>query len=482
MTPSIKAVLSSLLPKSSFARGVSVLAGGAVTAQALTVLASPVLSRLYTPDHFGLLAVFTAVLTIIAALATLRYELAIPLADDDVVAANLLVLCIAILAGVTVVVTLLVYSSGPVLTHKLNVPLLEPYLWLVPVGVLCIGGYNIFHYWGVRSKLFQTIAFARVGQSFATLIIQILGYKYGGAVLLIGQAVGQGVGLSRLGVSALSSSALRSVSWSGVCSSAHRYRRFPVYTTWAGLVNIVGQHLPILVFAAFFSSAAAGLYLIANRLLVLPTSLLGGAIGNVLLAHSGTSDRRVELPKTYSGVQHKLIQVGLPPALVLMLIGPDLMELVLGADWRDAGILVRWLALGAFAGFVIAPLSVVMAILEQQAKGLLLQVNLFALRSIAIGIGVYLSDLYVAVAAFSVASVLGYASYAVVMSKLLNLSMASQIKSLLESAWYAVLSVIPLLIYSLYSAQLGRVEFLFAVVSAGCLVIVRWVFVAKMAS
>lgn len=54
--------LKALLPRSSFARNVAVLAGGTAVGQAIVVLASPILTRLYTPEDFGVLAVYTSFL------------------------------------------------------------------------------------------------------------------------------------------------------------------------------------------------------------------------------------------------------------------------------------------------------------------------------------------------------------------------------------------------------------------------------------
>ncbi|MBC7345458.1 MAG: lipopolysaccharide biosynthesis protein, partial [Clostridia bacterium] len=57
--------LKALLSKSSFARNVAVLAGGTAVGQAIVVLASPILTRLYTPGDFGVLAVYSSLLGIL---------------------------------------------------------------------------------------------------------------------------------------------------------------------------------------------------------------------------------------------------------------------------------------------------------------------------------------------------------------------------------------------------------------------------------
>ncbi|HOX23097.1 MAG TPA: hypothetical protein PLL10_06490, partial [Elusimicrobiales bacterium] len=101
-TYKLAAFFTRLLPKESFARGVAVLAGGTAIGQGLVLALSPVVSRLYTPDDFGTLAVYASFLGIATVIVSLRYEIAIPLPEDDKVAANLLglSLLLALAAGV----------------------------------------------------------------------------------------------------------------------------------------------------------------------------------------------------------------------------------------------------------------------------------------------------------------------------------------------------------------------------------------------
>ena len=70
MIAQAKTHLRRLLPKNAFARGVSVLVGGTAGAQLLTVLAAPPLTRLYSPEDIGLLAVYGSQFALIGAIAS----------------------------------------------------------------------------------------------------------------------------------------------------------------------------------------------------------------------------------------------------------------------------------------------------------------------------------------------------------------------------------------------------------------------------
>src|SRR5665213_2935470 len=76
----------------SFAWNVSVMLLGTVAGQAVSLLLSPVLTRLFSPAQFGYLSVYSAVLTIFGVVASLGLELAIPICMDDAECADLLAL------------------------------------------------------------------------------------------------------------------------------------------------------------------------------------------------------------------------------------------------------------------------------------------------------------------------------------------------------------------------------------------------------
>ena len=95
--------LRALLPKGRLRRAVAVSVTGTAFGQIIVLAASPLLTRLYTPEDFGILGVFSALLGILGIAVCLRYELAIPLAEDDCDVVNLLAL--------SLIVTLLVSGA-----------------------------------------------------------------------------------------------------------------------------------------------------------------------------------------------------------------------------------------------------------------------------------------------------------------------------------------------------------------------------------
>jgi O-antigen/teichoic acid export membrane protein len=72
-----------ILPKGGFARSVALVTAGSVLGQGLVLASAPLLTRLYTPADFGVLAVYGSIVSLVAVVAALRYELAIALSRHD---------------------------------------------------------------------------------------------------------------------------------------------------------------------------------------------------------------------------------------------------------------------------------------------------------------------------------------------------------------------------------------------------------------
>ncbi len=68
-----------MIIKNKSSRNILTLMTGSTIAQAIPIAISPILTRLYTPEDFGVLALFTSLVTIFSVISTGRYEFAIML-------------------------------------------------------------------------------------------------------------------------------------------------------------------------------------------------------------------------------------------------------------------------------------------------------------------------------------------------------------------------------------------------------------------
>lgn len=396
------------LPGGSFGRSVVMLASGTAMGQLLLALAVPVLARLYTPADYGALAVYSSTLAVLGVLASLRYEMAIPLPEDDEAAGSLLVLTFVVLAAMAALVSLLVWMGGDAFVTAVKVPALGPYLWLIPLGFLGSGAYQALSYWAIRRRAFGQVARTRLTQGAGQVVTQVAaGIAGAGAPgLLVGDLIGRVAGGGGLALVAWRERPSGRVTRASLVGAAVRYRRFPLLTTWSGVLNVGSLQLPSILFSAGFGAAAAGLYALSFKMLVLPTMLVGQAVGQVFLSRAAACAREPErLRQLTERTALALFACGLPIFGAVGLGGPRLFANVMGAEWEPAGryaqILAPWFALW----LVSSPLSGLLSVREWQGSALAFSAFEFVLRLGALLVGIHRGSPMLAVALLSVSGI-----------------------------------------------------------------------------
>lgn len=440
----ISKVLHRLAPKNQFVKNVGTLVCGTLGAQLLTLLASPFLTRLYSPDDFGLLALFASSLAIGLIVSTLRYELAIPLPKDDEKAENILGLSLVFHVISIIILLVATYLFQNVIANELGINESIWILWFFPLGLFFGGLYSILTQWTVRKKRFGKITITRFFQAFVTLSIQFLGAAYGGVSLVLGQFLGQGAG-----VTSLARPNPRRISIEGMSKALKSYSRFPKFSMPAGLFRVGGTELPVLFLAFSFSSSSAGLYALTMRVLSAPASLVGSAIGQVFISDAPNAHREGRLDILVKSLCLKLIHIGSPVTLIIILLGPQLFSLVFGSEWEEAGEYARWLALWIYLVFISSPLTTLTSVLEKQKQGLYFHAVMFFLRVIALFIGLKYNSVMYAIVALSIVNVLGRLFFICWLYKISGNDVTSFLYENIKAIFLSSLCLAPL-IFSLY--------------------------------
>jgi O-antigen/teichoic acid export membrane protein len=341
-------------------------------------------------------------------LASLRFELAIPLPEADRVAGSLLALSLLSLTLVTLLSGVLVALAGDALVQRAKVPALRPYLWLLPIGLAGAGAFQALSYWAIRRRAFGRIARAKVSQGIGQVAAQIgFGVIGAGAPgLLVGDVIGRVAGGGGVTLQALRDRAFANVTRASLIESAARYRRFPLLLTWSGLLNVGSLQLPSILFAAGFGAAAAGLYALSYKMLVLPTMLVAQAVGQVFLARAAAlAGEPARLRALSERTALALFASGLPAFCAVAIAGPRLFAQDMGPQWEQAGryaqVLAPWFALW----LVSNPLSGLLNVREWQGSALAFTAVEFILRLGSLLIGMRRGSPMLAVALLSVSGI-----------------------------------------------------------------------------
>lgn len=360
------------LKSSRLLRGVVYLAGGTAIGQLLSVAFTPVITRLYTPDELGSLSVFVSVLSVLAVIGTLRYELAIPLPQEDVKAGELVVISLLASVLVSTVVALGVWGLGGVFASWINSPSLQNYFWLIPVGLLASGVHQALLYWSIRQRAYRLLAQTRISRSAATLLVQGgLGFAGLGSIgLILGEVVGRASGtvsLARFAGKTIPGFR-RPPAMASLVRTAREYYRFPLLSSGSALLNAGGLYAPPILLAIEYGPHVAGLFALAQRVMDAPTRMVGTAVADVYMGEAAKLSRSHprEFRELFFVTLQRLLVVCAVPITLMGVAGPYVFGIVFGEDWVEAGRYVQFLTLFVAARFVVIPLSQTLNILNRQ--------------------------------------------------------------------------------------------------------------------
>lgn len=457
-TESLPAPSSFNKMRSSFVGDVSKLVGGTAFAQALTILVAPILTRLYAPDAFGVAAIFTSITTFIGVVVCLRYELAIMLPETDEDAANLLAVSLCSTVFISGLTAIVVYFASELILRLLNVPDLSPYLWLLPLAVLADGGFLALSYWNTRAKRFERLSIAQVSQSGATSGIQLavgMVDQLKAGALIWTRVLGSMFGTAILGVKIWQDDqSLFGVHLSlrRMNSLMRRYIKFPLVNMWGALLNTASYTVPPLFLSIYFTKSVVGYFSLSNRLVLLPLTLIGNAIGQVFFQRaSKTYSTNGDLAKVVGSVFRRLVNIGLFPAILLTIVGQDLIVVFFGGRWSEAGVYVQILSLGLFFRMVFSPLSTLLAVLERYEATVAVQVVIFLSRLLPFVVGGLMGDARIAMFLYAALGIAVYGGLTIWILSLAGIFTAHTANIILRDAWIylpliAVLAVLKLLL------------------------------------
>jgi O-antigen/teichoic acid export membrane protein len=390
--------LRTMLARRPFLKNVAIMLTGSGVGQLVSVLLSPILTRLYSPQQFGILSVYTAILVILVVLASLRYELALTLVASEEEAINLMAVCFCALMATTVVVGVAAFAFPEDLLESLwptpiNYYRMTGYRSLLVIGFLWLGGYYIALYLATRQEAFGAIARTRIYQGVTGPLAQIgLGVMGVGAPgLLIGSILGQSAGTVGLLYGQIGTRLMmvRAVSWRKMAVLARRYRRFPLVASWAALIDTVGgNQLLYLLVSIEYSARIAGFIFLAERIVARPLSLIGTSILQVFIGEAGrlVSADPAKLRARFYQVTSRQACVALAWIVIANLAGAALFPTVFGADWGDAVVYLQAMSLAYLAQAIVLPVFHTLQILEKQTLAAGWEIGRLSLVVIAFGL------------------------------------------------------------------------------------------------
>ena len=362
------------------------LLSGTGLAQLLGLLVSPIISRLYSPDDFGVFGTIMSFVGIFTVISCLRLESAIVLEKNNQQAQKLQDLSIYILTIFTICL-LLIYLIAPQAYFWVDTHSIRNSVFILTIPIIFFTGlYSILYFRLNREESYKTLASTQVLRKTSQLTSQII-FGLGGwskIGLILGSLFAPFVGTIYIFIKAKSKIKLPN-KISFYPKLLRRYRQFPIFSTPQSLLNAVMAQLPIIVLAAYYPIAIVGAFFFAWKIVQLPASFMGQAVRTVFFKEAvNQKNNSLKLYQLFRKTTLALALLIALPTVLLFIGGSPIFSFVFGSDWGLAGKISSWLIIWFALNFVQSPSRTLFLVFEKQKLLLGLDFVLSIVRSIVL--------------------------------------------------------------------------------------------------
>ncbi|WP_374407603.1 lipopolysaccharide biosynthesis protein [Hydrogenophaga sp.] len=384
------------------------LTSGSILAQIVLAISTPLLTRLYAPEAFGLAALFSAAYTFLIPIITLKYDQAIILPKSHKSASSIgaMVIFVGSANCILLGLGLIIYLNAEPKDYGYSFLLLPVALWF---GM----AYTLMQQWSSRVSNYTYFSQSQVLGAFANVAVCTLAaitfttepiYLVVGSTTGIACALSYTIGKFRIWPYHMKLREIRSLK-----KRISLYRNFPTLVLPATLITVAGSNGTTFVLSHFYSIEDVGVFAVANRVLLAPAAIIGGALAEAVRSEFAARQRdRSPVSPVFRRIFFPILLLAVFFFGLIFLIPSSAFEVAFGSQYRASAPLAESLLLATFSHFVCAPFMYVFAILRKPVSGLLGQIliSLFPLGCL-IGLSMYAIPLRHALSMYSIFTLIG---------------------------------------------------------------------------
>jgi len=367
----------------------------------------PIISRLYSPNSFGIATYYGSIISILLIVSSLKYPKAIYLPKENkktqaLVLGSLLVGIVNIF-----IISIAILFFGKVLFFFIGMPEIVPYLWIIPISLILNSWNTIIGYYIKRKNHFGIVALGAILGSIISITVKVgVGYFYkGDAIGLIwgnisAVIIALSISILMYNQNTNSISNYLNVHFSSLKNALFEYRMFPKYQVLISLLNLLSKNGVPLFLGLFYDSSIIGSYGMAYFLIRLPVSLFVTSVSEVFYKYLSGIDI---MENTIISLLKFLLTTIFVPVVVLASFGREIIITALGNTWVTAGIFSQYMAIILFFSFCIAPLNSVFIVKSKQRLFFFNNLILLAMTIASILIGNYFNSANLVILLISIA-------------------------------------------------------------------------------
>ena len=399
---------------SKFVKNTLKLAGSTTVAQVVSVLLAPIQTRIFSPEFYGIYGFFFSIASTLTILSTVRFEFAILTVEEKRSANNLFAIVFAIPFIFAIIIWLTLLLFGEKLFNFFGGVNLSPYSGLLAITIFISGTITLFKYYNLRNENFNIVAISNmINSSFSSILMVVLGVlglnnSYG---LIYGNLLGTLLAwlthvffFIKNEVKAI----IGELNFSDMFTQLRVNSKPSLINTISAFFGFFSMQVPSILLTSLFGPEINGYYVLGYKVLKMPSILIGQALSSVFFQSATEARKEGKLGFLVEQSMSKLINIGLFPILLLTVAGRDLVMIIFGPGWSEAGVFIQILGLWIFASFISTPISTALIVIGKNKFFLKFNIFLLISRVISLYAGYLLDNSRFALFFMSISGVLIY--------------------------------------------------------------------------
>ncbi len=331
-------LLINIFLNSNFAKSAFKLSLKSLIAQLIPLLFYPILTRIYTPEDFGISATILSLVPILIILSTGGYENAILISDTKEESFSVIkyVLIRSVVILTFMEILLLFFSSY--LSDKLGDLDYEKLLFLVPLisffSIITI----VYNEFMIYQNSFNQLGNFKIINSALVFLPKLFvnNFNFLQNGLLYGELIGRGAFalLSLRKFNKLKIYLFCKFSISEFKKISNKFIEFQKYSMPEQLISNFGGAAPLFVLSIYFSATDIGYFSIASSVLTAPITIFTLSIRDVFRQKANEEYKlNGTCSKTYLLILKFVFFFGLIGFLLIGLIFPTIVDIIFGDSW-----------------------------------------------------------------------------------------------------------------------------------------------------
>jgi len=347
-----KTIFSRFLEKSGL-KHVLLLSGSVLVAQSLGILTQPLVTRLYTPEAIGSLALFSSLSVPFLPLVSLQYHRIIVTVKTDQEADHVTSLCLWFACITTILYTigLLIYNYHDPTVHQE----LGGWFYVAILSFFLSGLAQIVLNYNTRYEQYKIIAKVSLYRSIVSNSFKIIGgiFKFGYPGLIIAYLLGNIAGIKKQSQTLWTNrKRVLSTKFRDIKKIAIQNKEQPLFSLPGIFASTFAMSIIPLFLKKLYSLSEVGYFSVTQLIVFLPVSLISSNVASVFYRNASKEYNTTgNYYETFKYTFFLLLSLSVPLFLILYFIAPSLCGFVFGSSWSRTGEFMQlWIPV-AFTNF-----------------------------------------------------------------------------------------------------------------------------------